>query len=123
MDSIDQSPAGRTGIIKLLPFAYHEIYGNENPDLNKVLYKGFYLRIFDRNIGNLVKSRHPGPVSSTGWTTAGVEISCNYLKRLDSGLHLSACGHAQAGRNDENRRFPTFYKTIHIKPLHFSQPI
>ncbi|MBN1847602.1 MAG: hypothetical protein JW932_03370 [Deltaproteobacteria bacterium] len=22
------------------------------------------------------------------------------MKRLDSGLHLSACGHAQAGRND-----------------------
>jgi len=35
---------------------------------------------------------------------------CNYLKRLDSGFRLSACG-AQAGRNDGKWCFSTFQVT------------
>ncbi|MBN1850732.1 MAG: hypothetical protein JW932_19340 [Deltaproteobacteria bacterium] len=45
---------------------------------------------------------------------AGVQKPGNYLKRLDSGLRLSACEHAQAGRNVKNRCFPTFYETTTI---------
>jgi len=51
LNSISQSLAGRTGIIKLLPFSYDEIYRkNENIDLDQVLYTGFYPRIFDKKI-------------------------------------------------------------------------
>ena len=50
MNSIDQSLAGRTGILKLLPFSYQEIYGDKIHDLDEILYTGFYPRIFDRKI-------------------------------------------------------------------------
>jgi len=51
MRNISQSLAGRTGIIRLLPFSFQEIYSNrKNSDLNEVLFTGFYPRIFDKNI-------------------------------------------------------------------------
>jgi uncharacterized protein len=50
MKSISQSLAGRTGIIKLLPFSYKEIYGKEVVDLDSLLYTGFYPPLFDRKI-------------------------------------------------------------------------
>ena len=50
ISSISQSLAGRTGILKLLPFSYSEIYGNAFMPINEVIYKGFYPRIFDQNI-------------------------------------------------------------------------
>jgi len=50
LSSISQSLAGRTGILKLLPFSYSEIYGRTFIPQNEVLYKGFYPRIFDQNI-------------------------------------------------------------------------
>lgn len=48
--SISQSLAGRTGILKLLPLSYREIYGEEKIEANDVLYNGFYPRIFKQNI-------------------------------------------------------------------------
>ncbi len=51
MESITQSLAGRTAIVKLLPFSLNEAYKNlENVSLNKVLFTGFFPRIFDKNI-------------------------------------------------------------------------
>ncbi|MCF7859729.1 MAG: ATP-binding protein [Candidatus Cloacimonetes bacterium] len=50
LSSIAQSLAGRTGILKLLPFSYSEIYKKKYIPQNEVIYKGFYPRIFDQNI-------------------------------------------------------------------------
>ena len=51
MESLTQSLAGRTAIIKLLPFSYEEIYTNSPPaDLFTLLYTGFYPRIFDKKL-------------------------------------------------------------------------
>ena len=52
MDSINQSLAGRTALVKLLPLSYKESYGvdKKKPDLNSVLFTGFYPRIFDKKL-------------------------------------------------------------------------
>ncbi|MFQ5787460.1 MAG: ATP-binding protein, partial [Thermodesulfobacteriota bacterium] len=52
MDSITQSLAGRTALVNLLPFSYEEIYSQKKrrPDINKLLFKGFYPRIFDKKL-------------------------------------------------------------------------
>ncbi len=52
MDSITQSLAGRTALVKLLPFSYAEIYGlnKKKHEINKVLFNGFYPRIFDKKL-------------------------------------------------------------------------
>lgn len=47
---LNQSLAGRTAIIKLLPFSYAEVYGDELPTMETVLYNGFYPRVFDDGI-------------------------------------------------------------------------
>ena len=48
--SISQSLAGRTGVLNLLPFSYSELYKNKHNNLDQILYKGFYPRVFDKNI-------------------------------------------------------------------------
>ncbi|MBA7550181.1 hypothetical protein ES705_42689 [subsurface metagenome] len=48
--SISQSLAGRTGILKLLPFSFNEIYINRETDVEEILYTGYYPRIFDQKI-------------------------------------------------------------------------
>jgi len=40
MDSINQSLAGRTALIRLLPFSYDEIYAGKKPSLEEVLVQG-----------------------------------------------------------------------------------
>lgn len=51
MDTITQSLAGRTALVKLLPLSYAEAYDQEKKvDLNKVLFTGFYPRIFDKKL-------------------------------------------------------------------------
>ncbi len=51
MASISQSLAGRTAVVKLLPFSISEIYQNtKNLDLHDVMFTGFYPRIFDKKI-------------------------------------------------------------------------
>ncbi len=52
MNSITQSLAGRTALVKLLPFSYDEIYGQnkKRQNINKVLFTGFYPRIFDKKL-------------------------------------------------------------------------
>ncbi len=50
MQNLTQSLAGRTAILKLLPFSYSEIYGNKKLVLNEILLKGFYPAIFDKNL-------------------------------------------------------------------------
>jgi len=52
--SVNQSLAGRTAVLRLLPFSYREAYGQvggaikdkENFPLEEVLYHGFYPRVF-----------------------------------------------------------------------------
>lgn len=49
--AVNQSLAGRTAILRLLPFAYEEIYPSGTmPDMNDLLYQGFYPRIHDKHL-------------------------------------------------------------------------
>lgn len=53
MNSISQSLAGRTGLLKLLPFSLTElknIYSKENKNMDSIIYNGFYPRVFDNNL-------------------------------------------------------------------------
>ncbi|MEA2082009.1 MAG: ATP-binding protein [Elusimicrobiota bacterium] len=50
MDSINQSLAGRSAITRLLPFSFSEIYPKKLPAIDKILYTGFYPRIFDKKL-------------------------------------------------------------------------
>ncbi|MEI6409700.1 MAG: ATP-binding protein [Bacteroidota bacterium] len=51
-DQISQSLAGRTSVQKLLPLSFSEIKaaGLETANLNELLYKGAYPRLFDKHI-------------------------------------------------------------------------
>lgn len=52
MAAIDQSLAGRTAVLKLLPFSRHELHsaGELPATLNEQIFKGFYPRIYDKDI-------------------------------------------------------------------------
>ena len=50
-EQISQSLAGRTALLRLLPFSLAELRSHFlSEDLNTVLFKGFYPRIFDANL-------------------------------------------------------------------------
>ncbi len=50
-NSINQSLAGRTALLKLLPFTISEVSKNYSvTEVNELLYKGFYPRIYDKNL-------------------------------------------------------------------------
>ncbi|MRR17879.1 MAG: ATP-binding protein [Deltaproteobacteria bacterium] len=50
-DTINQSLAGRTGLLRLLPFSIAEIQGKTLPDsVDMMLLKGFYPRIHDQGL-------------------------------------------------------------------------
>ncbi len=48
--NISQSLAGRTALLKLLPFSFTEIYETTHPTLDDVLFNGFYPRIYVDNL-------------------------------------------------------------------------
>lgn len=52
MESVNQSLAGRTAILSLLPFSHHEMQaGNILPaTIDEEIYKGAYPRLYDKNI-------------------------------------------------------------------------
>jgi hypothetical protein len=50
MHAVSQSLAGRTGILKLLPFTYSEAYGRKQETFEQIAYSGLYPRIFDQHI-------------------------------------------------------------------------
>lgn len=50
MRSVNQSLAGRTAVLRLLPFSYGEIYPGKRVALEDVFWKGFYPRIHDRKL-------------------------------------------------------------------------
>lgn len=52
MAAVDQSLAGRTAIMKLLPFSRHELHqaGELPGSINEQIFKGFYPRIYDKDI-------------------------------------------------------------------------
>ena len=50
-NTINQSLAGRTGLVKLLPFSLDEIQSAiDPPQVNDLLYHGFYPRIWDKQL-------------------------------------------------------------------------
>jgi len=50
-NSINQSLAGRTALLKLLPFSMTEVKNNYDfSDIDEIIYKGFYPRIYDQNL-------------------------------------------------------------------------
>ncbi len=50
-DSISQSLAGRTAMLKLLPFSFSELPPDQNtPDINEFIFSGFYPRILAEGI-------------------------------------------------------------------------
>jgi uncharacterized protein len=49
--TINQSLAGRTALVTLLPLAFHELYAKQPPaPIADILYSGFYPRIFNKNL-------------------------------------------------------------------------
>ncbi len=51
MEKVTQSLAGRTAIARLLPFSYREIHSDGAvPDLDSMLYTGFYPRVHDKGL-------------------------------------------------------------------------
>ena len=53
MESITQSLAGRTALLRLLPFSFDEICSiekREDADLKRLLYRGFYPRVIAENL-------------------------------------------------------------------------
>ena len=49
--TVSQSLAGRTAVLKLLPFTVEELYGTATTvDLDTILYQGFYPRIHDKQL-------------------------------------------------------------------------
>jgi len=52
MGTVTQSLAGRTALATLLPLSYGEVYegAKKRPDINSVLFTGFYPRIFDKKL-------------------------------------------------------------------------
>jgi predicted AAA+ superfamily ATPase len=52
METMTQSLAGRSAIVNLLPLSYDEAYQNNSDKtvLDEVLFKGFYPKIFDKNL-------------------------------------------------------------------------
>jgi predicted AAA+ superfamily ATPase len=50
MEKVSQSLAGRCAILQLLPFSFEELDPKAEPSYENWLFKGFYPRIFDRNL-------------------------------------------------------------------------
>ncbi len=52
MEQISQSLAGRTALVRLLPFTLNEAYSAfpDLPSVDEVLYRGFFPRIFDKKL-------------------------------------------------------------------------
>lgn len=50
MSGITQSLAGRTALFKLFPFSISELDSRNETEINRILYKGFYPRIWDKNL-------------------------------------------------------------------------
>jgi len=51
MREISQSLAGRTALLKLLPLSIPELAARFSPGIDAMLFKGFYPRIYDQDIG------------------------------------------------------------------------
>lgn len=50
-DTINQSLAGRTALVKLLPFSLQEVSSSYHlPDIDRLLYHGFYPRLWDKKL-------------------------------------------------------------------------
>lgn len=51
LDTVSQSLAGRTALVRLLPFSTSELYGKKHPpSLDRLLYTGLFPRIHDKKL-------------------------------------------------------------------------
>ncbi len=51
LNRVSQSLAGRTALLKLLPFSFTEVKNNYSiSSINQLIYKGFFPRIYDQNL-------------------------------------------------------------------------
>lgn len=50
LDTINQSLAGRTALLRLLPFTLDESYAKDIPNIEDIVYTGFYPRIFNMDL-------------------------------------------------------------------------
>ncbi len=50
MEGVSQSLAGRTALVRLLPFSYKEAYPRSRPTVEDLLYTGFFPRLFDKKL-------------------------------------------------------------------------
>lgn len=50
MERVSQSLAGRSALVRLLPFSYAECYGKKRVRIDEVLYRGFFPRLFDKKL-------------------------------------------------------------------------
>jgi predicted AAA+ superfamily ATPase len=55
LHSVSQSLTGRTIMLKLLPFSFEELYASQmkTPELDNIIVKGWYPRIFDQEIDHV----------------------------------------------------------------------
>ena len=50
-NTLNQSLAGRTALVTLLPLSFYELYNDKvTPELDEILYSGFYPRIFNKQL-------------------------------------------------------------------------
>ena len=131
-DAIAQSLAGRTGLLRLLPFSMAEVVGmGAELRLNEILHAGFYPRIHDQELspqqalGDYFETyverdlRTIGQVRNLGAFQSFVRICAG---RVGSLLNLSALG-ADAGVSHATAKewlslLETSYIAFPLRPLH-----
>ena len=131
-DAIAQSLAGRTGLLRLLPFSMAEVVGmGAELRLNEILHAGFYPRIHDQGLspqqalGDYFETyverdlRTIGQVRNLGAFQSFVRICAG---RVGSLLNLSALG-ADAGVSHATAKewlslLETSYIAFPLRPLH-----
>lgn len=91
LDSVTQSLAGRTALLKLLPFSFTEAYARSQRgtvSLDTLLYTGFYPRIYDKKL-NPTES-HANYVATYVERDARALINVKNLSQFEKFLKLCA---------------------------------
>jgi len=91
LDSVTQSLAGRTALLKLLPFSFTEAYARSQRgtvSLDTLLYTGFYPRIYDKRL-NPTES-HANYVATYVERDARALINVKNLSQFEKFLKLCA---------------------------------
>lgn len=90
MEAIDQSLVGRTAELKLLPFSRHELHegGLLPDDINQQIFKGFYPRIYDKDIAPA--DYYPSYISTYVERDVRVMLNVGDLSRFNRFIRLCA---------------------------------